>query len=65
MQPQNTCGVHLNGELPEWLMEQFAKLSTSNCRVGSNPTLSADIVMVLNCLLSKLNDLKVTPRGVA
>ena len=29
------------GELPEWLMEQFAKLSTGNCRVGSNPTLSA------------------------
>ncbi len=29
------------GELPEWLKEQFAKLSTGNCRVGSNPTLSA------------------------
>ena len=31
------------GELPEWLMEQFAKLSTGDCRVGSNPTLSANI----------------------
>lgn len=29
------------GELPEWLMEQFAKLSTGNCRKGSNPLLSA------------------------
>src|SRR5690606_3055385 len=29
------------GELPEWLTEQFAKLSAGNCRVGSNPTLSA------------------------
>lgn len=29
------------GELPEWLMEQFAKLSTSNRRVSSNLTLSA------------------------
>ncbi len=32
----------LKGELPEWLMEQFAKLSTSNCRVSSNLTLSAE-----------------------
>lgn len=29
------------GELPEWLTEQFAKLPTGDCRVGSNPTLSA------------------------
>ena len=34
------------GELPEWLMEQFAKLSTGNCRVGSNPTLSAKLTIV-------------------
>ncbi len=29
------------GEMPEWLKEQFAKLSTGNCRQGSNPCLSA------------------------
>ncbi len=31
----------LQGGLPEWLTEQFAKLSTRECRVGSNPTPSA------------------------
>ena len=31
----------LQGGLPEWLMEQFAKLSTRKGRVGSNPTPSA------------------------
>ena len=29
------------GGLPEWLTEQFAKLSTRKGRVGSNPTPSA------------------------
>ena len=33
----------IKGELPEWLMEQFAKLSTSNCRMSSNLILSATI----------------------
>jgi hypothetical protein len=28
--------------LPEWLMEQFAKLSSSNRCIGSNPILSAE-----------------------
>ena len=35
--------INISGELPEWLMEQFAKLSTSNCRVSSNLTLSANL----------------------
>ncbi len=33
--------IHCKGGLPEWLMEQFAKLSTRKGRVGSNPTPSA------------------------
>ena len=32
---------HPNGELPERLKEQFAKLSSSNRCIGSNPILSA------------------------
>ncbi len=31
----------LQGGLPEWLMEQFAKLSTRKGRKGSNPLPSA------------------------
>ncbi len=38
---KNTLRCSLKGELPEWLMEQFAKLSTSNCRMSSNLILSA------------------------
>jgi hypothetical protein len=33
---------HPKGELPEWLKEQFAKLSSSNWCIGSNPILSAN-----------------------
>ena len=33
---------HPNGELPERLKEQFAKLSSSNRCIGSNPILSAE-----------------------
>ncbi len=29
------------GEVPEWLKEQFAKLSSGNGCLGSNPSLSA------------------------
>ena len=32
---------YCKGGLPEWLTEQFAKLSTRKGRVGSNPTPSA------------------------
>ena len=31
----------INGELPEWLKEQFAKLWPSNWSIGSNPIFSA------------------------
>ena len=34
---------NLFGELPERLKEQFAKLSSSNRCIGSNPILSAKI----------------------
>ena len=37
------------GELPEWLKEQFAKLSTRNRCVGSNPTLSAEEHSLIYC----------------
>ena len=30
------------GELAEWLLQQFAKLSFRNGRIGSNPILSAN-----------------------
>ncbi len=33
--------IFLKGGLPEWLMEQFAKLSTRKGRKGSNPLPSA------------------------
>lgn len=33
----------LQGGLPEWLTEQFAKLSARKGRVGSNPTPSATL----------------------
>ena len=32
------------GGLPEWLTEQFAKLSTRKCRKGSNPLPSALLI---------------------
>jgi hypothetical protein len=34
-------GVQITGELPEWLLEQPAKLWPLRGPVGSNPTLSA------------------------
>jgi hypothetical protein len=35
-----------NGEVPEWLKEQFAKLSPGNWCMGSNPILSATVVEI-------------------
>jgi hypothetical protein len=50
------------GELPEWLTEQFAKLSTRNRRVGSNPTLSAEEIIIAK-LIKKLSIFAIQKRS--
>ena len=48
-----------NGELAEWLRQQFAKLSFRNGRIGSNPILSAKFEKE-NCMPKATSSFKLS-----